>query len=273
MFLISAFGDEIHYDLEKQIDVLKRENIKYLEFRGAFGKGILDFSIEEIVEIKKTLDKNNIKVSALATPTGKIGINESIIPHIENFKKCLKVAEILQTRLIRIFSFYIPQGDDAIKYKDDVMERIEKIVNVSSNYDVILCHENEKEIFGDIAERCLEILKTFPTIRAVFDPANFIQVGQKPYKDCFVLLKPYIVYFHIKDALFSSNQVKPAGEGDGQIAEILREVRDLKPNIFLSLEPHLSSAGKFSGFSGEQLFNVAATSLREILYSIGAEFN
>ncbi len=273
MFLISAFGDEISSDLEKQLDVLGKENIKYLEFRGAFGKNIADFSLEEIVEIKKILDKNNIKVSALATPTGKIKISEPILPHIEDFKKYLKFAEILNTKLVRIFSFYIPQGENANKYKDDVIEKIGKLIDISRNYDVTLCHENEKEIFGDRAERCYEILKNFPVLKAVFDFANFVQVGQKPYTDCFHLLKPYIIYFHIKDALLSSGQVKPAGEGDGQIVEILREVKDSTENIFLSLEPHLSTAEKFSGFSGEHLFNLAANSLKKILSSLGAKFN
>ncbi|HAA24848.1 MAG TPA: xylose isomerase, partial [Ruminiclostridium sp.] len=42
---------------------------------------------------------------------------------------------------------------------------------------IILAHENEKGIYGDTPERCVDIIKSMNCdyVRAVFDPANFIQ--------------------------------------------------------------------------------------------------
>ena len=46
--------------------------------------------------------------------------------------------------------------------------------------DVVLLHENEKEIYGDAAGRCLELMKAFygDHFKCVFDFANFVQCGQ-----------------------------------------------------------------------------------------------
>lgn len=89
-----------------------------------------------------------------------------------------------------------------------------------------------------------------PTLRAVFDPANFIQCGQETL-EAWELLAPYVEYLHIKDAL-AGGQVVPAGKGDGHVPEILRRYRAQGGRV-LTVEPHLAV---FSGLdkleSGEK---------------------
>jgi sugar phosphate isomerase/epimerase len=84
------------------------------------------------------------------------------------------------------------------------------------------------------------------------------------------LLKDYVDYVHIKDGLMAEKRVVPAGQGDGEVRELLRELVARGYDGFLSLEPHLKSAGTFSGFSGPELFGVAVKALREVLREIGA---
>jgi len=72
------------------------------------------------------------------------------------------------------------------------------------------------------------------------------------------------VHIHIKDALADSGKVVPAGEGDGQIAPILVDLHKSGYDGFLSLEPHLQVAGQAGGFSGPQLFKVAADALKKV---------
>src|SRR3954452_3114630 len=55
------------------------------------------------------------------------------------------------------------------------------------------------------------------------------------------------IKYRIKDALFDSGQVVPAGQGDGQLHETLTALRASGFDGFFSLEPHLASAGTFSG--------------------------
>ena len=81
---------------------------------------------------------------------------------------------------------------------------------------------------------------------ATFDPANFVQCGQ-PVMEAYRLLRPYIKYIHIKDAMFSDVRVVPAGCGDGEVDKLLDAVGADGYDGFLSLEPHL---GDFAGFAG-----------------------
>ena len=80
-------------------------------------------------------------------------------------------------------------------------------------------------------------------------------------------------YFHIKDAKAKEKTIVAAGEGDGQIKSVLRDAVKREFEGFVSLEPHLAHAGQFQGFTGPELFVKAIRALKEILDSIGAEYD
>lgn len=282
-FLLSGFADEIDSDLKVQVKELRRLNINHIEIRGVYGKPVTDYSADEVREFKKILDDNGIKVSSLGSPIGKIGINDAFEPHLDKFKHAIELAGILETKYIRMFSFYMPKDEDPAKYRDKVLERWHRFVETAKGTGLVLAHENEKEIYGDTAERCLDIIESMNVdyVRAVFDPANFIQCDVETYPKAYNLLKPYICYMHIKDALYENGRVVPAGYGDGHVREILKELdKSTDGEMILSLEPHL---GSFAGLtslqrevdtnnleeSGPAKFEIAANALREILKDIG----
>ncbi len=238
-FILSAFSDEGGNTLEEQITVLKENNIPLMEPRGIDGVNISDYTEDMAKDLKKTLDENGIKISAIGSPFGKIGILDDFHEHFEKFKRCVENACILDTKRIRLFSFYIPNNDDPAVYRDEVLERLEKMADYSLKSGVSCCHENEKGIYGDSDDRCLQILSSLKDkIKGVFDPANFIQCGVD-ILPAYEKLSPYIDYFHVKDALKNSGQVVPAGEGDGKIKELLTLVNKKDGDIILTIEPHL----------------------------------
>lgn len=246
-FIISGFSDEIDENIEKQFEHLDKLGIKYFEPRGINGKNISELNDEEAAELKAVMDKYGIKASSIGSPIGKIDIEDPIEPHLELLKRVIRTAKILGTKYIRIFSFYIPHGRCSV-YKDEVMRRMKLMVEIAEQEDVILLHENEKGIYGDIASRCLEIFEEIksPALGCVFDPANFIQCNQAVYPEAYEMLAPYITYMHIKDAL-SDGSVVPVGYGLGGVKNILSALKAKGYNGFLSLEPHL---GSFTGLEG-----------------------
>lgn len=280
-FILSAFADEIDMDLKKQMDTLEKYDIHYIELRGVNGKGIVEYSLEEVKEIKETLDKRGFKISSIGSPIGKILITDDFGSHLEIFKHTLNVAKILESKYIRMFSFFMPAGESPGKYRDEVMRRWSEFVKAAKGYDIVLLNENEKDIYGDTPQRCLDILQTMNCdyVKAVFDPANFVQCNIKPFSQAFIMLKDFVVYMHIKDAVYSDHSVVPAGQGDGKIKEILTYLYDNNYNGFLSLEPHL---GYFDGLenlelhntnkqvaeSGEVLFDTATKAFKSILSEV-----
>lgn len=267
MWTISAFADEISPDLELQLSTLAEESIRYLEFRGVWDKNVLDLSDAELETVKAALAHQGVRVSSIGSPIGKIQIGDDFAPHLERFRRALQVAHTMEAPFIRIFSFFMPPGEDPARYRDEVLERMGKLVRAAEGAGVTLVHENEKEIYGDVPARCLDILTQIdsPILRAAWDPANFVQCGSRPHTEGYADLRPYIAYVHIKDALLESGQVVPAGLGDGEVRETLAALRASGFDGFFSLEPHLAAAGTYSGFSGPRLFKTASDAFKGLL--------
>ena len=256
---LAAFADEISPDLDVQIAECCKHGITHIELRSVAGINVLDFDPSMRTEIKRKLADNGLGVISIGSPIGKVKLGEPFEPHFERFKVAVELAEHFGAPFIRIFSYYETTPAD----RDEVLRRMQKKVDYLHGRAPVLVHENEAKIYGEKAAQCLDLLQTInsPKLRAAFDFANFVQAGENPLY-AWVLLKPYTVHFHIKDALAGSGRVVPAGYGDGQLAEILRDAYASDYRGFLSLEPHLAAAGQFAGFSGPELFAEAVAAVR-----------
>ena len=230
---LCAFADESGAAIDHQIETLKRNSIPYLEIRNVDGTNISNITTKKAKEVKAELDANNLAVWSLGSPYGKIKITDDFTPHLDLFKQGLEIARELDAKCIRLFSFY-EATDPAVR--DEVMERLSAFIDAAKGSGITLCHENEKGIYGDIASRCLDIHKTLPELKCVFDPANFIQSGQDT-KEAWEMLHNYVYYMHIKDAL-QGGKVVPAGKGEGNLPYLVREFLKQGGGI-VTLEPHL----------------------------------
>lgn len=244
-FQFAAFADEADGSISGQIKAMTENGIQYLEIRGVDGENISDISVEKARQVRRQLDGAGIAVWSLGSPYGKIGIYDDFAPHLDKFKRGLELADILGAGHIRLFSFYVPAGDRE-RCRDEVMGRLEQFILAAEGSGITLCHENEKGIYGDLAPYCADIHRTFPTLKAVFDPANFIQCGQDTV-EAWKLLSPYVEYMHIKDAL-ADGSVVPAGKGIGNLPYLLEHYR----GRVLTLEPHLSVFDGFDKLEGEE---------------------
>jgi L-ribulose-5-phosphate 3-epimerase len=265
-FILSAFGDEISPHLDEQMRVLLANGIHFLEFRGLEGKVIIDYPLQEVKNAYQKLADAGIGISAVGSPIGKIPVTEAFAPHLERFKKAIEVAHALKTNNIRMFSFYIPEGNDPARYRDEVLYRWRQFIDAARGSELILLHENEKGIYGDTAGRCRDLLESLNCsyVKATFDPANFVQCGEETYPRAFELLRKHIAYLHIKDARKQDGTVVPAGQGDGKLPEILHALDQSGFEGFLSIEPHLNAS--LPG-GGPEWFGVAANALKKILKS------
>ena len=271
---LSGFADEIGDDLNLQLDTLAAENIRYFEFRGVWGKSVMALTDGELAKVKDEIGKRGIQVSAIGSPIGKVAIDFDFEEHLQAFRRALEIAQIMETPYIRLFSFYLPPDEDPHKYRDEVMRRMQGLVDAAAGSGVVLLHENEADIYGMTSDRCQDIIETInsPNLRAAFDFANFVLAGEKPYDDSFPKMRPHIQYIHVKDAIRATGTIVPAGQGDGQIKPILQELVSNGWKGFLSLEPHLAEAGRMRGFSGPELWRSAAQALKSVLDDLGVDY-
>ena len=278
-FTLSAFADEASPDFDLQLAALKRCRIPLIEVRGVDGKGILSLTDAELDAVCGKLAAADIGVSAIGSPIGKISILDDFAPHFEQFKRAVEIAKRLGTTRIRMFSFYMPQGENPENYFDAVVSRISRMVEYAEANGVHCCHENEKGIYGDTLARVQALHAAVPALRCVFDPANYIQCGDDPAEN-FKALAPIIDYMHIKDALFADGSVVPAGEGDGSVPAILKALVATNKPYILTLEPHLFDFSGLQALQDDELlhkrafrtsdeaFDTAANALWTILDSL-----
>jgi len=276
MVKLSAFADEVDPDFGEQVTFLQEHGIGFLEIRFVDGKNVLDLSKGRLVEVKNLLEDNGIGVSAIASPIGKIAIDEPFDPHLEKFKRAVELAEYLDAPLIRVFSYYPPDGQDIHRWRGEVLDRMARKAELLEGKNIILVHENETGIFGHSAENCRDIVESVgsPKLRLAYDPANFVwgQNIRDNVRSCWPLLKPYVSHVHIKDWKLGSRSVGSLpGEGDGQIPDLLRELAATGYEGFLTLEPHLREGGQFGGDSGPELFERAITMVRMLCSDAGIE--
>jgi len=273
MIRLSGFADEIGPDLDLQIQTLRDEHMRYLELRAVWETNVLDLSDQQRQEVKDRLGDAGIGVSSIGSPIGKVRIDEPWQDHVERFKHCLDVAEFFEAPYIRLFSYYPPEGGDIADYRDEVIRRLTEQVDLARDRPVTLLHENEKRVYGETGEACLDLATHVPGLGLIFDSANLVQVGVRPI-EAWRLMRDHVVYFHIKDAVFGSGAIAPPGEGDGDIPEILADAIGRRGyDGFVSLEPHLAAAGEFDGFSGPEPFKKAVRLVKKMLTDMGATYD
>lgn len=244
--IISAFADEYSDNFEEQLQALNKLGITHIEIRHVNKKNISVLTKEEVLEVKELLDKYGIKVSAIGSPLGKIKLDGDMDGHIETAKRVFEYANILGAKFVRMFSFYAPAGKNILDMKDEAFAAVGRLLEAAREYGVILCHENEAKIYGDVPARCRELLDIFPDLACVYDMGNYVLEGVDPYPESYRLLKDRIAYFHIKDAL-AAGAIVPPGCGEAKIADILAEHKEYaNGDFFVSLEPHLEL---FSGLN------------------------
>lgn len=275
---IYAFADEASANIDEQIKAMKENKLDGLEIRNVDGVNIAEISDSKAKEVRKKLDGAHLRVWTIGSPIGKIDIEkDNFTLHTEKFKRTLELADILGAENIRLFSFFTP-AENRDSYKDKVIERLGTFCEIAKGSGITLCHENEKGIYGDTPERCLEIHKALPEIKAIFDPANYVQCEVDTLK-AWELLKGYVKYLHIKDALADGNVV-PAGKGIGNVKYILEDFKKLSGNS-VTVEPHLtvfdglkalekegdtSVVGEVYKYAtAKEAFSAAVSALRELI--------
>ncbi|MBQ8409868.1 MAG: sugar phosphate isomerase/epimerase [Clostridia bacterium] len=266
-WIVSAFADEYSASLEGQIKALTENGLKFIELRFIDGKNIADMNTTEVKTLKNRLDRAGIMVSAIGSPLGKINLADDFEAHLEKTKRVCETANLLETDKVRMFSFYLHKDKSREECREEVLDKLGRMLDVADGFGVKLCHENEAKIYGETPEYCIDVLKHFGgRLRAVFDMGNFVLDGCDPLAG-YGLLKDYIEYFHIKDAM-AAGAIVPAGCGEARIGEILHLYReDSKKDVLLSIEPHLQTFDGLNALVGKSFDNPYKFETKEIAFT------
>lgn len=274
MWTLSGFADEIDPDPTTQCAVLAELGIGFVEFRSAWDTNVLDLTDEQLDRVATILAEHRLAVSSIGSPIGKINIEDDFDAHLARLDRALSVARRLDAPFIRVFSFFLRPDQAPPRHRDEVLRRMSALAAQAAPTGVVLLHENEKDIYGDVPERVLDIVESVgsPALRLAWDPANYVQVGVTPFTDGYAALRPYTDYVQIKDARLGTGEVVPAGEGDGQVGETVRALAADGFDGFFSMEPHLGTYTAFGAVSGPAGFARATRAFTAILDREGISY-
>ncbi|MDQ0644198.1 sugar phosphate isomerase/epimerase family protein [Microbacterium murale] len=263
---LSGFGDEVDPDPRLQCAVLLALGASHIEVRSAWDINIVELDDARLAELDGIIRASGLGVSAVASPIGKSDLAQPIEFELGRLDRAIVAAGILGANYIRIFSFWQIDGAPVEDIRDEVITRMRRLADRAEQGGVVLLHENEKDIYGDIPERVLDIVQSVdsPALRLAWDNANFVQVGVRPFTDGFAALAPYVDYLQVKDATVATGDVVPAGEGDGELLQTITALRDRGFRGFASLEPHLTNANPLGGFTGPAGYGRAARAFRTL---------
>ena len=269
---LCAFADEAAEPIAEQISALKENNIPQIELRSVDGINVKDLTDEKAQEIARALKEAGISVWSLGSPLGKSDISADFSQEVAVLKRLLQLCRLFECDKIRVFSFFTKEY---ARDRQEVTDRMRRLVEIASEQKIRLFHENEKDIYGDRTERVADLLQNVPGLCSVYDPANYVQVGETP--ENMSKMAALAGYLHIKDVL-RTGELVPAGEGDGMIAELIGSVGT---DMTLTLEPHLKvfsgyaaidnheMKNKYSFSTGREAFDFAARALKNVLLKCG----
>lgn len=172
---LCAFADEAADSLQGQIDALKRNGIRKIELRNIGGVNVKDLTVNEAKEAEAAFAASGLSVWSIGSPIGKSDVDVDPDEEEGRFRHILNLCEIFHCDKIRVFSFFTENPDSA---RDEAARRLRRLVAIAAEKGVTLCHENEKDIVGDRAERVAYLLDRVDGLKSVYDPANYVQVGE-----------------------------------------------------------------------------------------------
>jgi sugar phosphate isomerase/epimerase len=229
------------------------------------------------------LDEAGIAVSALGSPLGKVDAESDPEAEADRMHRSFEAAARLGTRRVRVFSYYVHGRYGPLR--ETVLRRLVALAEEAERRELVLLLENESYLYGDLPDRCADLLESIgsPALRFAFDPANFVQCGARPMRDAWPRLRSWVAHVHVKDAVAVDRtglepypaevpgerlmaSVRPAGEGDGGLRELLAALRSEGYAGFLTLEPHLQ--GRLPELDGRGRLEVAVHALRRLLGEI-----
>ncbi len=270
MLKISGFGDEIVEDFEGQLSHMRDMNLNYIALRNLWGTNILDLNPKQKKTAKELLRDYGMGVSEIGSPIGKVSITSSWKKEWARFEKAIEMAHYFNCPRIRIFSFYFPKGQPPEKYRSLVIKRLKEMADHAEKEDIILLHENEANIYGETGLRCVDLMEAVdsPSFKLIFDPANYVTCGTQPFTQWYDMQEDYIGHLHIKDCTFDGT-FTPAGQGDGEIPELMDALVKKGFSGFATMEPHLLQGGQFFGFTGPDKFVEAVEAFRGVCDKAG----
>lgn len=287
-WILSAFADEAGPTVDEQITALKNAGIDHIDLRNLEGHNITVLPLDLAKTTARKLDGAGIKLGMYGSPIGKIDIADDFDIDAKKLEHLGELKNIFGCAKVRVFSYYNKAKAPHAEWQAQCVERLKRLTDIAVRCDLVLYHENERHIFGDLAKDVAVIRDQCRAanpehFKMIFDFDNYNQSGEDVLA-CWGELGDTTDAIHFKESKKQPDgkyQHVPIGTGDGHVLQIMQSLADRKWEGQITLEPHLahSAAVMATGPSGQanqslkdmtppECFQIAADAAKALLAQI-----
>ncbi len=284
---LSAFSDEAGASCDEQIAALQKARISRMDLRSIDNFNCTVLPVPHAREVRRKLDAAGIQVQMFGSPIGKIDIADDFAIDVQKLEHLGQLAPILGCHAVRIFSYYNKADQPHDAWQAETLRRLRELSALATKLKLVLYHENERHIFGDLCQDvqtiARELRRPEGAFRLIFDFDNYNQSGENVWEN-WLRLRQLTDAFHLKDS--RAGQHQPVGLGDGYVREILSDALQHRWAGPLAVEPHLSHSGAvaqtgpsgtanvaYSKMPTAESFHIACTAATGLLAQVGASYH
>lgn len=316
--ILSGFADEAanQKTIDQQFAAFAAVGLRYFSIRfvdaGSGVKNAMNLEDTEVSTVKLKMQEYGLGVSSIGSPIGKVklldvddGTQNAFHPFERYLEKDVhrscELANKLDAKLIRGFSFYHPRNTDPAAHIAQTVEQLGRIADVCEAHGLTFGLEVEANLVGQNGQILAEIHKQVnsPALVLIFDGGNLVTQGFSTDEifQQYEFMKPGLGWIHIKDFKNPNGQKRvthvdedalkhyvPADVGDSGYSKIMTDLNGFLPElggrmksrgvpgVFADLEPHVKGGGQFGGFSGPDGFGVALRAFCRICDQVGIAY-
>lgn len=258
---LTGFADEAGADIDTQIRATKELGWSRIELRNVSVDGSETANLHDVPEevfdkVRTRLAEAGVTVNCFGSTIMNWGksVDDPVDVTMAEVDRAIPRMQALGTKLIRVMSFKpVPNADLAGQKAEQRFAIMRDVVKRFTDAGLQPVHENCNNYGGIGWEQSLQIVENVPGIKLVFDPGNPpVKVGgdfswdhgfEKGWSwDFYSHVRDHTAYMHIKDCTYKGGKHHEwAGEGVGQIPEILTDLRERGYDGGFSIEPHIAS--------------------------------
>jgi len=205
MLKISSLVSCISQDLSAAASFAKESGLDGLDIDVVWGQPVVRIAgTEDAKSLQKVLKKEGITTFCLA-PTlfeNWLDSEESVRDEFQNLEKCLDLAELLNSPLMRCYSFRRSEIFEA--YLPRLQEHLGAAAEICGKRGITLGIQNDARTFLGTGERTAKVISSIgnPHLRSIWDPCAALydmENPEIPYPDGYRFLQPYIAHVMLRD--------------------------------------------------------------------------
>ena len=245
MFL-SGIADEAGNPLETQVRAHKELGWKHIEIRNVNDTTLALADEKQFAQIHSQLQKAGLQVSCFASRIANWSrdILGPFEVDVDELKRSIPRMRKMNTPYIRIMSYTNKTNVPEAQWRDEALRRIGEMAKMADGGGVTLLHENCDGWGGLGPKQTLEMIEKVgsPALKLVFDTGNTVPHGHASF-DYYARVKLHVAYVHIKDMRKADGKDTPCypGEGQGEVAKIVRDLLSSGYEGGFSIEPHIAA--------------------------------